>query len=337
MKKYLVLPLISFALALAMTTSAIAQTNRISGFIFTSGRQPVPQIWVELLNDLNSVVQRTRTDGSGFYSFIGMSAGRFTVRIVTTGTNLEETSGEVEVVNTPIAGRAISDMVQRDFYIRLRKVPGESEQQITGTVFAQEVPKDAQRFYDRALKAFEKGNSDEALSNLQGAIKAFPDYFSALDRLGREYLRQKKFNEAVPYLKRAFSINPKDSKLSYALAYATCNTEQVFECVETSRKATEMMPGSFDVALLYGLALRKNKQYLESEKAMVQAKKLANSNSPDVSWNLALLYAYNMNKFKEAADELENYLRLLPKVDNADAIRKLIADYREKAKEPGRQ
>lgn len=335
MKKFLTLPLAVIILAIGLASSISAQTNRISGFVFTSGRQPVPQIWIELLNDFNSVIQRTRTDGSGFYSFIGMSAGRFTIRIMTAGTNLEETSADVEVVNTPIAGRPLSDMVQKDFYIKTRKTAGENEMQITGTVFAQEVPKDAQKYYEKALKDFEKGKSDEAILNLESAIKSFPDYFSALDRLGREYLRQKKFNEATPYLNRAASVNPKDAKLSYALAYSTCNTDQTFECVEAGKKAVELNPSSFDVALLYGLGLRKNKQYEDAERAMLQAKKLANGNSPDVSWNLALLYAYNMNKFKEAADELENYLRLLPKVENAEAIKKLIVEYREKAKEGG--
>jgi hypothetical protein len=39
-----------------------------------------------------------------------------------------------------------------------------------------------------------------------------------------------------------------------------------------------------------------------------------------------------MARYKEAADELERYLKIAPKTTDAEKINKLIADFRAKAK-----
>jgi hypothetical protein len=52
---------------------------------------------VEVIYEVNKVVDPTRTDGSGRYSFAGLSAGRYAVRVLTLGTYFEERSQEVEI------------------------------------------------------------------------------------------------------------------------------------------------------------------------------------------------------------------------------------------------
>ncbi len=333
---------ITFFLLFGFTASTFSQTNRITGFVFGPSRQPVPQAYVELLNDVNTVIYRTRTDNSGYYSFLGMAAGRYTVRVDPIGTSLARTneggqdlfeamSQEVEIVNIPSPGRLSSDMVQKDFYLKLRRQPSDANFGKPGVVFAQDIPKDARKSYERAMRDFEDGNLDSAARNLDLALKAFPDYFDALNRVGREYIRLKKFSEAVPYLKRASIVNSKDPKIWYALAYATCNTDLLTDCLESAKKATDLSPKSADVFLLYGMALRKSQQYEQAESVMLKAKDLAENKNPDVSWNLALLYERNLNRPLDAVRELEEFLRLSPKSPDADSIRKLIAALRQKA------
>jgi len=332
----------SFFLLFGFSISMLGQTNRITGFVFGPSRQPVPQAYVELLNDVNTVIYRTRTDNSGYYSFLGMAAGRYTIRVDPVGTSLARTneggqdlfeamSQEVEIVNIPSPGRLSSDMVQRDFYLKQRRQSGDSSFGKPGVVFAQEVPKDARKYYEKAIRDFEDGDLNSAAKNLDMALKAFPDYFDALNRVGREYIRLKKFGEAVPYLKRAAAVNSKEPKIWYALAYATCNTDLLTDCVESAKKAAELSPNSADVFLLYGMALRKTQEYEQAEIVMLKAKAFAENKNPDISWNLALLYERNLNRPLDAVRELETFLRLSPQTPDADSIRKLIAALRQKA------
>lgn len=64
--------------------------NTISGYVFDQQRRPVAELYVELQNEVYSTLARTRTNGAGRFFFGGLSAGRFYVRVLTNGTNLEE-------------------------------------------------------------------------------------------------------------------------------------------------------------------------------------------------------------------------------------------------------
>lgn len=69
--KALRIALFLFLFCLIWLVPVAAGQNRstISGFVFDQQRRPIGQIQVELLNDFNSVLSRSKTDGSGrFFS-----------------------------------------------------------------------------------------------------------------------------------------------------------------------------------------------------------------------------------------------------------------------------
>jgi len=81
------------------------------------------------------------------------------------------------------------------------------------------------------------------------------------------------------------------------------------------------------------MAYRVDKQYPEAEKSFKQSLKYVDAaNAPDVHWNLALLYSHNMNRYGDAAKELETYLKLSPDAPNKETIKKLIQDFKDKAR-----
>src|SRR6266850_569929 len=114
--------------------------STVTGFVFDPQGNPVAQIPVELINDVNGVLQRIRTDGSGRFIFRGVSQGRFQIRVLPLGTNYEEQTQEVELYGMSASGRPITDNLQKDFYLRLRQSGSVSA---TGTVFVQEIPEEA--------------------------------------------------------------------------------------------------------------------------------------------------------------------------------------------------
>ena len=322
-----------FVAALLLTaagSSAAQSRNTITGFVFTPDRRPVSNVPVELANEVYQVLQRTRTDGSGRYFFAGLSSGKFLVKVMPLGTNLEEQSQEVEIINISRPGGSTSDQAYKDFYLRVRK-GGPDIRPISGTIFAQEVPPEAKKLYERGIADLENNRTDAGINSLLESLKAFPEYYIALERLGREYVRQGNYEFARAVFIKMVSVNDRSFAGWYGLGFASYALKQPNIAIEAANKAITLEQGAVEAHLLLGVSQRLAKNFLEAEKALLKAKELAKGTSADVHWNLALLYANNMNKFKEAADELEIYIKIAPPDAKLDDVKKLVAKFREKA------
>src|SRR5687768_16861656 len=73
--------------------------NSISGHV-SDGRGAIPNLQVELLNDMDSVIQRTKTDSSGLFAFRRLSTGIFQVRVQTYGTSYISQTKRVQLERT---------------------------------------------------------------------------------------------------------------------------------------------------------------------------------------------------------------------------------------------
>lgn len=300
--------------------------STITGFVFDSERRPVAQIPVELMNDVNSVLQRMKTDGSGRFMFRGVSQGRFQIRVLPLGTNYEEQTQEVEIYGIGATGRPIADNIQKDFYLRLRKSGSVSS---TGTVFVQEIPEEAKTIYQRAVSDLEGNRLEAGVAGLENALKLFPTYYMALEKLGLVYATQQKYEKALDVFGKAVIVNSRSFNGWYGLSYAHYALKQSQAAVEAAQRAVTLNSNSGDALLFLGLSLRQAKRYEEAEKPLKQADKIAKGLSPDIHWNLALLYAKNLNRYRDAANELELYLKTSPDIGQTDNIKKLIKKYRE--------
>ena len=317
---------------LALNSQAQQFRNSIHGFIFNSQRSPVPEVTVELTNEVYQVLQRTRTNGSGRYFFGNLSSGKFVVRILPLGTDFEGQSREVEIVNFVRAGSSTSDSKQEDFYLRNRKTDAASKN-VTGTLFAQEVPEEAQRAYDKGVADLDQKRTEAGVQSLMQAVKIFPDYFAALERLGREYIALEKYDFAWAAFLKAASVNERSFNSWYGLAYAAYGLQEPRRGIAAAQKAVEINAGSVDAILLLGILERQAKDFVKAEKSLLRAKQLAKGTKPDVNWNLALLYANDLNRFEDAANELELYLKASVDESKKESVRKLIAEFRQKAGE----
>ncbi|MFT3743317.1 MAG: tetratricopeptide repeat protein [Pyrinomonadaceae bacterium] len=309
-------------------SNAIGRSNsRISGHVYDANRRPLADVYIELRDDVESILQRTKTVGGGSYSFNNLTGGRYSIRVRPFGTDYEEQIGDVEIV-TAVGGRGnLTDIQYKDFYLKTRrdsmKTPTVSE-----VVFAQEIPDEAKHSYDRAVEDLRSNRIDVGISELESAISAFPDYFLALDRLGVELLKKQKFAEAAVHFQRAVKVNPKSSNSWYGLSFSRYTEQKIPESIEAAQKAADLAPDSADISLMLGIAQRQGKHYQDAEKAMLKAKKLSNGLLADAMWNLALLYVYNLKNSKLAADELESYLKVKPDHPDAEKIRRLISQLR---------
>src|SRR3954454_9495262 len=83
--------------AVGSTSHAVA--NVIEGTVYDPNHRPVPDLWVELQNEFNMTYGRIRTGPSGRFTFGGVKSGRYDIKVYTSGTDFEEQTASVELVN----------------------------------------------------------------------------------------------------------------------------------------------------------------------------------------------------------------------------------------------
>ncbi len=290
------------------------------------------QVIVELRNEYNSVVARTRSDGSGRYYFSGLSHGRYTVRVMPLGTGYMEQSEDVELSGVGARGAPLAENAQKDVYLRLRNTQNR-EPLKNEVIFAQEVPRDAEKLYRNAVEDIDSNRVVAGIATLENAVAVFPTYFAALQRLAYVRLMQEKFSDAEALFERALAVNTNSFESNYGLAIAQAGQKKNRQAIVSAEKAITRKPDSYEAYLLIGMTHRQEKQYEASEKALKQAIKVAEEGvAADAHWNLALLYAHNLGRFGDAAKELDLFLKISPDAPNKEAIKKLIKEFKEKAK-----
>lgn len=320
---------------LASSLPALAQRNAITGTVTNTAHQAIPNLWVELLNDVESVLKRTRTDTTGRYSFQGLSFGTFHVRVVTVGTGYRPQSVRLELIPATMRGTG-SHNEQRDFVLRSENeakrptaTPG------SRTTFVQEVPDNAKKTYERGLEMLDNGKVNEGVEKLKEALQLFPSYYLALERLGLEHVKLGKYDTAREYLSKALEINSTGASCYYAMGVIHYQSKQWPEAVEALRRGLVLAPDSPNIAFEHfylGLALIKTGKGTEAESHLKRSYEIGGNNIPaDVHMHLAQQYSNN-KKYKEAADELELFLKKAPDARDAENIRNIIKQLREKAK-----
>lgn len=311
--------------------SGFAQST-ISGTIYDKQRNALPEIEIELQNDLYQTINRAKTDGSGRYSFAGLRNGRYYIKAFAFRYDLEDQTQEQEINTQNIRGGEGVGFFLLDFYLLPRK-GGLAESEL-GIVFSQEVPPEAKKLYEKGIELIGQKKAKEGIMQLNEAVKVFPDYFYALHRIGKELYVMKNYKDAVPFFFKAAEINPKSANSFYYLGASLNHLGKEYNksAMTSLNQALLLAPASIQVLYILGKVEREEGKFPEAEKHLLQAKKFSKNPIPEIHKELAQLYANDLKKFKEAADELELYLKASKLNDDEEKkTKKIIGDLRAKA------
>jgi tetratricopeptide (TPR) repeat protein len=318
--------ILSAFIALSLLQTSQTSSNSISGHVSNDQRAPVAEIRVELLNEVDSVIRTVKTDGSGLFVFRKLSDGIFQVRVQTSGTNYISQTKRVDLARPQGFGAAFEEI---DFI--LTTAGNKSSTTKPGVVFVQEVPEAARKLYQKGTDLLEKSNKrQEAFAALKSAIDIFPQYFDALELLGTEQVRDSQYEPAIPLLTKALEVNSRAYASCFALGVAQYNLKQIQPAIESFRCALLLNEKSINANLWLGIALRQTSRPEEAETFLKRADVLADSKLPDAHWQLALLFN-QLKRYKEAADELEKFLKVQPDARDAELIKKLIQRLRQQS------
>ena len=282
--------------------------NRVEGHVYDPNRNPIENVRVELLNDVESTFGSTKTVASGRFSFVGMPDGRYTVKALPFGTNFLEQALEVQLTNRT---NIKNDVEYVEIYLTYdKRLRGTSVESAPEVLFVQDISADARKLYADGAEDLKAGRITGA-AKLEKALGISPNYFDALNLLGKHYILQKNYEKGYPYLLRAIDINPRSFSCYFRLGYAFYQIKQYPAALEAAKASTVLMPNSFEAQSLYGTVARINGNNDEAEKALQKANTLANGKNSDVHMQLALLFN-RLNRNKAAVDELQIFLKLEP-------------------------
>lgn len=310
--------------------------NVISGTVFGESNRPVSDIYVELLDDMNSAIRRVKTDGTGRFEFNGLANGRYIIKALSFGTDYLDQLQEVTLGTISSVLGSGSDRQHVQIYLRVNERANVTPFSTgPGVIFAQEVPEEARRMYQEGLVYLRGERGEDGLERLKKAIEIFPKYYLALDRLGAEYairgMKDRAYYEAgLVLLSNAVEVNPRGFQSLFGLGWTQYQLGMNNEAISSLRRATSLYNRTAEPFLWLGKALHKTGAIDQAEEALLRAKSLARGKSPDVHWQLAGLYS-ELKRYKEAADEFELFLKAEPDAADAEKIRALIKQLRQKA------
>ncbi|HVE58750.1 MAG TPA: carboxypeptidase regulatory-like domain-containing protein [Pyrinomonadaceae bacterium] len=332
-----------FLFLLLFLSQSILAASTIQGVVYDKQRNALPDIDVELLNDYYQMIQRARTDGTGRYQFNGLGDGRYTVRVLAFRYDFQDQEMPIEISTQGISvnqnpgsssgvGQG-SGYFPQDFYL-LPKKGGLKDAELA-VVFAQEIPKEAETTYKKAIDNLAKKKTTEGIVGLAEAIQKFPTYYNALTRLGQELYINKKYVESVQYFLEAVKVNPKSATSFYYIGMGLNKLGKEYNksAITALKQAVALAPASIVVLYMIGKIEREDGKFTEAEQHLLQAKKLSTVKVPEIHNELYRLYADDLKKYNLAADELELFLKATKLSDEDEKkVRKSITDLREKAK-----
>jgi len=324
------------ATSLNYLNATLQARNTISVNVYSGSRSPLNDIYVELLDDVNSTVNRQRTTGSGRVMFSGLALGRYRVRVLPYGTEYTEQVRDVELVNYSPSSTGGSVDEQVDFYLKAREgVNSGPFAAPPGVVFVQDVPDGAKRIYDKGVLELRENKQKEGFESLRKAIEIFPTYYAALERLGTEYVTvagatPAHYEAARVLLTKATEVNRRGFPSTFGLGLAQYRLKMTNEAVENLKRATTLHNQSVDAYLYLGLALNQAGKTAEAEATLKRASEIGKGKAAEVHFQLARLYS-GQNRYSEAANELELYLKAKPGTPDTDKMKQTIQQLREKA------
>jgi tetratricopeptide (TPR) repeat protein len=305
------------------------QTFVIVGSVRDQSGQAVTGVRVSVTDENFQPIRTIFVDSSGRFTVRSLSSGRYLFRVETTGTPFEEQTQRLELQSLRIRTGG-SETFPLDIILK-RKRATEAPPS-TNLVFAQEVPGAAKAQYDRAVNYLKNSEVDSGIAALKKAIDLFPNYFSALELLGTEYVKDGQFEPALPILAQALGVNKRAPRSLYSLGVAHLKLNHPNEAITSLKKSAELDPTNPNVWMMLGLSYGILRDFKQAESAFKKAMQIGGLAMAEAHFYLAGIYD-KQARYAEASRELELYLKEAKDIKDPAQIRSMIQGLKDKAKE----
>ncbi|HKY29671.1 MAG TPA: tetratricopeptide repeat protein [Pyrinomonadaceae bacterium] len=273
------------------------------------------------------------SDLNGNFSFQSLRPGNYTV-VIDGGDFYETVRESVFIEPASVTGRRVGGMVpiSRPFTVQVYLRPKQPTSGKPGVLNAAlaNVPAAAVESYNRGLESARQGNGEKAIEHLKQAVAIHPGFGLAYNELGVQYLKIGQLDKATDALAMAVKLSPNAYEPSLNYGIALLNQMKFTQAEQHLRVAMKKNETAFAPHLYLGMALVNLKRYQEAETELQKAVTLGGERAARAHYFLGGIY-WRARDYQRAANELERYLQLDPKVTNAEQIRATIKDLRNKS------
>lgn len=287
--------------------------------LFPSGQRVDRPLKVRLYTATRGEIS-TMTDTNGRFVFRRLAPGNYTI-IIDADQNYEAVNEETSIVQ---AGRSIGSTEEViPVQIRLKaKAGGDVKAEVVNAELAS-VPKPALDLYNSALKLSQEGKNKAAIDKLNQAVSTQPDFMLAFNELGVQYQKIGELEKANEALESALKISPNAFTPLVNHGIVLVRLKKYAEAEADLREALKQNDQSSIAHYYYGRALAYLGRFDDAEKELSTAISLGGDQMKEAHRYLGAIY-HARGDDQRAITELETYLRIAPKADDAEPVRQLI-------------
>ena len=301
--------------------------SSIQGRLFIRGGNRLERRAKVRLQSLNNGDQFQMSDDSGAFTFRRLRGGTYIV-VVDAGEEFETATETVDIIEPARRRDDQGIVVPVTIYLEARRTVNGP----VGTVDASTggVPDAARDLYKQAVESAQSGDKKKAIEQLKQALAVYPNFMTALNELGVQYMNLKEWGKAAESLRAAIKLGPEafHPRLNYGIVLIQLKDYK--SAAAELQLAVQKDSSSAVAHFQLGRALVNLNSFDLAERALRQAISVGGDNVAEAHRYLAAVYIEKQNA-QSAANELELYLKLAPKATDAERIRMLIKDLRSQA------
>ena len=185
------------------------------------------------------------------------------------------------------------------------------------------VPESARKSFEQARKRSEKGDAEGAITELNKAITIYPDYITARNALGVQYLKSRRWSEAAEQFTAILEKKPKyfDARLNLGIVFY--EQKRFNEAIAELSQAVSLDSSNAAAHLFWGIAALEMNELVVAEKELVKALLFGGERYSNAHYYFAHVYL-KTGRRGEAARELKIYLETSPTGELATHARALL-------------
>jgi len=306
----------------SMSQTGLGGANSIVGTVFGPSGRPVENRIRIRLSTMARGDRISTTDETGNFAFRGLPAGSYTISI--------EKEKDFEPISQSVDIRQFRGSPPQVYTLNIRlefKGRAEAKPAVINAELVN-VPQKARAYYDNGVEKAKKGDHPGAIEELKLAIKEYPSFPLAFNELGVQYLKLNQLENADEAFQGALKITPDAFAALINRGIANVLMKRYGEAVPILRKAVKKNDQSAVGHYFLGQALANLGLFEDAEKELLASLKLGKEEMKEAHRLLAIIYTSRGAK-KQAADELEAYLKLAPDAPDAEKLKDMIRQLRE--------
>jgi tetratricopeptide (TPR) repeat protein len=331
---FFALPAIALVAQSRTNSSGTGGIHEIRGKVYLpSGRTLDSPIEVELQSISNFASLKVQTDRDGSYSFRNLSPGNYSV--IVKATDQFEEIREYATIDTEAQGQfvrivPVPKVLTVPIYLQFKR--GVSLRNEVINAKWSTIPKSTLEHFKRGVELAQENKDPQAEAELQKAVELSPNFAPAHTELGKLAFRNGRPEATVEFCKTAIRYDQADfdAHLNLGMAYMSLKKLDLSEpeLVTAAYLDRSAVTPHYYLGVIYVM-----KQDLDiAQKAFETAKGLNGGNRlPAIHRYLGWIYL-KKDMEKEGLQELETYIKLAPKAQDAEQVKKEILAI--KAKHP---